>query len=80
VKKGRVEARPFSLFSSRESVQTASMDGQLLLLWHNPGVQAAATIIIGRQLVAGAVTPIERLRECGRSKPEDDNSGSHNEL
>jgi hypothetical protein len=56
------------------------MDGHQLLLWRNPGVQAAAAIIVGRQLVAGAVTPIERLRECGRSKPEDDNSGSDNEL
>jgi hypothetical protein len=35
------------------------MDGQLLLLWRDAGVQAAAPIIIGWQLVAGAITPIE---------------------
>jgi hypothetical protein len=56
------------------------MGSILILLWRDPSVQAAAAIIIGRQLVAGAVTPIERLRECGRGKTECRNSGSRDEL
>jgi hypothetical protein len=56
------------------------MSSNLILLWRDPSVQAAAPIIIGRQRVAGAFRPIERLRECGRSKPEDGNSGSRDEL
>ena len=56
------------------------MDRHLLLLWRDPSVQAASIIIISRQLVAGAVTPIERLRECRRGKSEHRNSSNHDEL
>jgi len=79
-RKGAGLSPPFSLFTSRESVQTVAMDGQLLLLWRNPSVQAAILVIISWQLVAGAVTPIERLRECRRAKSERRNSGSYDEF
>jgi hypothetical protein len=46
--------------NARERIKTACV------LWRDPSMQAAVAVIIGRQLVTGAVRTIERLSKHWR--------------